>query len=133
MEKDSKPTNAKQGQKQETPNVLLLAARKQAAFSAGIREMNGYETFTTFYGDLTIAEAFGPDAVRETYERVVKEWFHDYKYFTEFVLCLNHKIWEHYESNEPLAAVYNELWQKADALTAEWRGEAAEWYFNITD
>lgn len=114
-------------------NVLQDAANKQAAFSRGIENLNGYKTFTTFYGDLTIAEHYGPDAIRETYARVVQDWFDNYKYFTEFVLCLNHKIWELYETNEPLAAVYNELWQKADALTCQWEGEAAEYYFRVTD
>ena len=122
----------KQG-KQPTPNILELAARKQAAFSRGIYQMSGYKTFTTFYADLTIAEAFGPDAVRETCARITKEWAGNYKYFTEFVLCCNHKIWEWYEHNEPLARVFDECWRAADAIAAKWTGEAAQHYFDVTD
>ena len=116
-----------------TPNLLEYAARQQAAFSEAVRNMNGYKTITSFFGDLTIAEAFGPNAVQDTYNRVIKEWAGNYKYFTEFVLCLNHKIWQHYETNEPLAALYNKLWREADGIAAKWEGEAAEHYFNVTD
>ena len=115
-------------------NVLQLAAARQAQFAANVRELNGYECFTTFYGDLTIAEQYGPDGVRETYDRVNKEWRGNYKYYTEFVLALNHKIWEHYKTNEPLARVYNELWDDACAWVDEnFTGEAAEWFYNVTD
>lgn len=131
MEKENK--NAQQGQQQQAPNLLEIAARKQAAFSRAIRELNGYETFTTFYADLTIAEAFGPQAIRETCERITKEWAGNYKYFTEFVLSCNHKIWEWYERNEELARAFNDCWHAADAIAAQWTGEAAQYYFDITD
>lgn len=115
-------------------NVLQAAAIKQAQFTHGIAEMNGYKTFTTFYGDLTIAEKYGLDAVRDTYNRVNRDWRNNYKYYTEFVLCLNHKIWEHYQTNEPLARLYDELWREADAwVSNNWTGEAYEYYFNVTD
>ena len=125
--------NQNQGQQAQRPNLLELAARKQAAFSRAIYEMNGYKSFTTFYADLTIAEAFGPDAIRETCQRVTRDWGSNYKYFTEFVLSLNHKIWEWYKRNEELAAVFNECWHEADAIAAKWEGEAAQYYFEITD
>lgn len=113
--------------------ILRAAAIRQAQFTAAMADC-GYKTFTTFYGDLTIAEMDGPDGVRETYARVNKEWRHDYRYYTEFVLALNHKIWEHYKTNEPLAKVYNELWTEADAWVANnWDGEAYQHYFDVTD
>ena len=125
MEKENtKPTDR---------DILQRAARKQAGFTAEMENLNGYETITTYYGDFTIAEAFGLDAVRDTYKKAVKDWAHNYKYFTEIVLVLNHKIWEHYQNNEPLARLYDELWREADGIAAEWTGEAAEYYFNVTD
>ena len=129
----NKPTNT--AQNAPTPNVLEIAARKQAAFTRGLAETNGYETISTFYGDLTIAEEMGGAAgVRETFDRVNKEWRHDYRYYTEFVLALNWKIWEWYKTNEPLAAVYNELWEQADKWACDnLTGEAAEHYYNVTD
>ena len=124
--------NTEQGA-QLAQNLLQYAAQQQAAFSAAVRDMNGYETITTFWSDLTIAEAFGLDAVQDTFDRVKRDWGRNYQYFTEFILVLNHKIWQHYETNEPLARLYDKLWREADAIAATWTGEAAEHYFNVTD
>lgn len=115
--------------------VLKYANQKLAQWRAGVENMNGYKSFTTFYADLTIADFYGPQAVRDTYKRVNESWRDNYKYYTEFVLCLNHKIWEHYDAgNEELARVYDEIWREADEWAGEnYKGEAAEWYFNVTD
>ena len=114
-------------------NILQRAAVAQAAFTAQLADM-GYKTFTTFYADLTIAEAYGAEGVRDTYRRVVQEWRNNYKYYTEFVLSLNGKIWEHYKTNKPLAQVYDELWREADTWAAEnLTGEALNYYYETTD
>ena len=132
MEKKSNNTNAGP-QYVKTPNLLEQAARKQAGFSRAVEDMNGYKTKTTFWADLTIGEAYGPDGVQDTYNRVKSAWVENYEYWTEFVLCLNHKIWEHYQTNEPLARLYDKLWREADEIAATWTGEAAAHYFNVTD
>lgn len=118
----------------EKLNPLQKGAIMQQVFTQGVANMNGYETITTFYGDFTIADCFGLDAVQDTYDRATKEWRHNYKYFTELVLVLNHKIWEHYEHNEPLARLYDKLWREADNWAHDnFKGEAAQHYFNVTD
>ena len=50
----------------------------------------GYKALTTFWQDFSIADNFGETAVEDTYQRVFKEWKHDYKYLTELVMVLNH-------------------------------------------
>ena len=68
----------------------------------------GYETFTTFYDDFTIADRFGLSAIQDTYNRAFSEWKSSYKYLTELVLVLNWKIWEHYDKrNEDYARLYD--------------------------
>lgn len=79
-----------------------------------ITELNGYVPMTTFWQDFSIAESFGADAVRDTFNRAFEEWKHDYKYGTELSLVLNHKIWQWYGKDDELALVYNELWAKID-------------------
>lgn len=97
-------------------------------------KVNGYETITTFWQDFTIAENFGEAAIRDTYKRAFNEWKRNYKYLTELVLILNWKIWQHYETNEPIARIYNELWEKADAYACEnLKGEEAKYFFDTTD
>ncbi len=96
--------------------------------------INGYETMTTFWLDFTIAERFGVAAIKDTYKRAFKEWKGNYKYLTELVMVLNWKICQHYEDNEPIARVYNELWEEADLYAQEnLHGEEAKYFFRTTD
>ena len=94
----------------------------------------GYKQITTFFEDFGIAEHFGFDAVRDTYDRALEAWKDDYKFLTELVMVLNWKIWEHYEKNEALARVYNDLWQKADRYaTTHLKGEELQYFYRTTD
>ena len=47
-----------------------------------VEAMTGYRPFTTFFEDFSIAEVFGVDAVRETYNRAFKEWKSEHKQLT---------------------------------------------------
>lgn len=93
-----------------------------------------YECITTFWEDFTIAEAFGEKAIRDTFNRAFNEWKSDYKYLTELVMVLNHKIWQWYERNETYANAYNELWEQADLYACEnLKGDEASYFFRVTD
>ncbi len=59
---------------------------------------NGYELLTTFWNDFSIADRFGLSAIQYTFNRTFEEWIEDYKYLTELVLVLNHKIWQYHEN-----------------------------------
>lgn len=96
--------------------------------------VNGYETKTTFWEDFSIADVFGVSAVRDTYNRAFKGWKDNHIYLTELVMVLNWKVWQHYENNETLARVYQELWEKADYYACNnLEGEEAEYFFRVTD
>lgn len=96
--------------------------------------VNGYETKTTFWSDFTIADAFGIDAIKDTFNRAFKEWKSNYIYLTELVMVLNWKIWQWYEKNEIISIVYNELWEKADAYACEnLKGNELIYFYNTTD
>lgn len=99
-----------------------------------IEATTGYKPITTFWDDFSIADRFGVNAVKDTYKRAFNEWKDDYKYLTELVMVLNHKIWQHYEKDEALAQVYNELWEKTDEYACEnLKGEEAKYFYKITD
>ena len=51
--------------------------------------MTGYEPITTFWDDFSIADAFGKNAVEDTYDRAFREWKSNYKYLTELVMIIN--------------------------------------------
>ena len=96
--------------------------------------VNGYETFTTFWQDFTIADRFGVSAIKDTFKRAFNEWKSDYKYLTELVMVLNWKIWQHYETNDKYAELYNELWGEADLDAMEnLKGDEAAYFFRTTD
>ena len=115
-------------------NALSYSAIEQAKFSSAMRNLSGYKTFTTFFGDLSIAECYGASAVKQTFNQVVKSWGKNVKYFTEFVLALNHKIWEHYKKRPNLARVYDELWRKAeDHVFETFSEDDIQYYYSVTD
>lgn len=100
-----------------------------------IEALTGYKPLTTFYRDFSIADHFGAEAVRDTYRRGLETAKAlGYKELTEFVMVLNWKINEHFESNKPLARVYNQLWFEADTFTAEYlQGEELTYFFRTID
>lgn len=94
----------------------------------------GYELKTTFWDDFTIADGFGIPAVKDTYKRAFEEWKDNYVYLTELVLVLNHKIWQHCESYEELARVYDKLWRDtANYAGLNLEGEELSYYYDVID
>ena len=100
-----------------------------------IEQMTGYEPQTTFYEDFSIADHFGASAIKDTYRRGIETAKAlGYVYLTEFVMALNWKIWEHYESNEPIARLYNDLWEKArEYAETTLQGDELSYYYRTTD
>lgn len=121
----------------EQMNVFQYANLCERMFEDNLGSLTGYERKTTFYSDLSIAEWFGIDSVRETYDRVMKEWIGDVEYITEFVLCLNWKCWEHYNNNnQNLSELYKYLYRKADEHFLEhYKNDrkAIDYYYEVTD
>ena len=99
-----------------------------------IEEMTGYKPITTFYEDFSIADRFGISAIKDTFKRAFENWKDNYEYLTELVMALNWKIWEHYESNEKVARVYSDLWEKADGYAMDnLKGEELKYFLSTTD
>lgn len=94
----------------------------------------GYKQITTFFQDFSIADKFGVDAIKDTYERAFAEWKHDYKYLTELVMVLNWKIFEHYESNDEYGRLYDSLWRQADEYACNnLTGDELSYFYQTTD
>lgn len=103
-------------------------------YSEVMAQEMGYQTKTTFWDDFTIADAFGPDAIQDTFNRAFEEWRGNYVYLTELVLVLNHKIWQWYEKDEKIARLYNDIWQKAnDYANENLKGAEYEYFWRVTD
>lgn len=90
---------------------------------------------TTFWLDFSIADKFGLSAIKDTYRRAFDCWKNDYRYLTELVMVLNHKIWEHYEKgNKQKSKLYNDLWIKADAYAINnLKDDELMYFYMVTD
>ena len=100
--------------------------------------MTGYKPQTTFWNDFMIAEKFGEDAVRDTYNRAMKAWKKNYIYLTELVMVLNWNIWywdgAGTKKAEVLTELYNELWAKAhDYALDHLTGDELQYYLRTVD
>ena len=63
-----------------------------------------------------------------------EEWKEHYKYLTELILVLNHKIWQYHDTCPEFAALYNSLWEKADLYAVEnLKGEELDYFYEVTD
>lgn len=100
-----------------------------------IEDTTGYVPLTTFWGDFSIADAFGPEAVIDTFRGVFSEWRDNVKYVTELSLVLNHKIWQHYDGGRHImATTYDRLWRLCDGWCRDnLTGDDANYYYRITN
>lgn len=89
----------------------------------------------TFWSDFTIADAFGINAIKDTYKRAFTEWKSDYKMLTALVVTLNHKLWQHYnEGHNEFALVYNRLWDETNTYAYNTlKDEALVYFLEVTD
>ena len=109
----------------------------------GYFESVGYHCEYTFVQDLVLAEWFGLDGVKETYETFKRDWLDDYKAWTEVVMSLNLLIWFHdsliqngIEESDDAERLYDELYYKArDDFYDKYEGdeEACDYFFQCTD
>lgn len=100
-----------------------------------IFEMNGYEPKTTFWADFSIADMFGAEGIKDTYNRAKEDWQDNIEYMTEFAMVLNHKSWQH-ENNLFLCSLYTDLWCSVEDFIYEHfkdNEEALSYYQQVTD
>lgn len=119
--------------KQTIMNVFEYAAMMEYNWKMNLC---GYEPISTFYNDFSIADVCGGiPAVKDTYKRAFQSWKSNYKMITEFVMVLNHKIWEHYNNgHHALAIVYDALWKECDAWCLQnLKGDELSYYVRTLD
>ena len=97
-------------------------------------EMIGYTPITTFWEDFSIADLFGVKGIQDTYDTAFENWKDDYKYLTELVMVLNHKIWQWYEVDGKRAELYDKLWrQTVNYAQKNLKDEELRYYYEVTD
>lgn len=104
-------------------------------FPAFYPEVNELRESTTFNDDFAIADAFGDDAVRDTYKRSFEGWRSDYKYLAELTVVLNKRCWLWYHvGNEARSRLYAELYHRLRGYcNRTLKGDAAQFFFKVLD
>lgn len=95
-------------------NPFVYGLAMERIFERVMSENNGYKRFTTFVNDFALAEPFGDNAIKDTFNRASAGWLSDYKYFTELIMSLNHLCWFwHANKEQELSQLYGDLYYKA--------------------
>lgn len=97
-----------------------------------IEETTGYKPQTTFWQDFCIADRFGLEAIRDTYNRS-NGFKDDPVYWTELSMVLNHKIWQWYKKDPGYAELYNDLWEESQKPVEDWSEEDKRYYYRTID
>lgn len=100
-----------------------------------MRFENGYETKTTFYEDFTIADAFGIDAIEDTFKRSFNNWKNNLEYVTELAMIMSIKSCIHYErGNDVYTSLYSDLYHRVDNWCMNnLKGSDLTYYIQTTD
>lgn len=114
---------------------LIAGALAEKNFEILMSELQpDYKKCSTFAADFAIADSFGKEAVKDTFNRAFNEWKDRTKMMAEMVLVLNHNIWRYYETDPELAKVYEECWKQADGYCIEhYKGDDLDYYYRVTD
>lgn len=91
---------------------------------------------TTFRGDFDIADAFGADAVKDTFERAFAEWGDDIRYLTNLSMVMNEKCWDKDAAgDEKLSDLYCNFYYRTrdKAYGDDFTREEQRYYFEATD
>jgi len=95
---------------------------------------NGYELKTTFWQDFTIADAFGAEAIKDTYKRSFRDWKNDVEYITELACVMSWKSCYWYQKNNEYSMLYANYYHKVDNWCMNnLKGKDLEYYIRITD
>lgn len=124
-----------QAQTQEQAEVITFDLG--AAYAQTPEFGNGYECKATFWGDFSIADTFGVDAIIDTFNRAFSAWKDNVEYLTELVMVLNAKCWYWYEvdgDSGEYSRTYAELYYQAHYYALDHLdGDDARYYWEITD
>lgn len=98
-------------------------------------EKTGFRFTTNVWELFTEAEQRDDVDIEELYRKLFRDWHNDVKLVAELSMCMNWKLWEHYEKkNESLAELYNTLWMRVhDYALDVFTWEDGAYYFRITD
>ena len=124
-------------------NVFTYAAGIEKWCKDFYKEMGDKELEYTFPADFAIADWYGEDEVKKSYNNIKKSWLSDYKAFTEVAVSLNLLSWANnqlttqgIEGRDKFIDLYCEMYYQArEDFYNKYGGddEACDYFFEMTD
>lgn len=95
---------------------------------------NGYTMTTTFFEDFSIAEEFGVQAIKETWQNAFKSWKHNHVYVTELAIVMSNESCWWWDKDNEKSLLYAELYRMTDEYAMNhFKGAELAFYINTTD
>lgn len=97
---------------------------------------NGYTLTSTFMHDFEIAERFGADAVKDTFDRAFAEWKDNPTMLAELAVVTNTRCWDTYAmENYLLSGMYSGMYYMCTGYAYDGTRpeEFVSIFFNIVD
>lgn len=99
---------------------------------------NGKEYQTTFHMDFDIADHFGIEGVKDTYDRAFNSWKNCIEYITELCIVMNIRSWYWYsKGNEDLSKLYADYYYQVKDYVysddSKFSKEDQSYFFDMTD
>lgn len=115
--------------------MAMYGLSDKERFECAYPEWQEQRPSSTFYADFSVADVYGPKAIRDTYARAFGEWKSNHKMLTELVACLNHKLWYwHGLQDMEYAELYDGLWKEADGWAMDnLKGEELTYFTMVLD
>lgn len=102
--------------------------------------ITGYKPITNYWARFTQAELQDTEskavkAVKALLKEVLPEAKADYKKYTELVMVLNHKCWDHSELHQNIIGMWyqEEYLKKHDWALSRLKGEEFNYYYSTLD
>ena len=91
-------------------NLNYISMEKGISYKEKLEADTGFKFTTNVWEVFTEAETNDDVNIEELYRELFRKWHDDVKMVAELSMCMNWKLWEHYEQkNEQLAELYNDL------------------------
>ena len=125
-------------------DVFTYGAGMHAWVQKYFTSISGYKLKYTFVQDFAIADwCSGKKGIRDTYNKLLKEYGKDYKAFTELVMSINMLSWgndqltkQGIEGRDEYGMYYSDLYYESrDKFYDTFKGntEACDYFFEMTD
>ena len=97
--------------------------------------MSNYQFQTTFWSDFSIADVFGKQAIKDTFNRAFKEWKDNHVYLTELAIVTNWKCWDFYHAGKhDISQMYADYYYKCREYALDhYKGKELAYYLDFTD